>query len=719
MYSKTMRFALLLLLSVAVRADVYDDTNTTNTTNTTTTTPAPDAPNTTTTPAPTNTTTTPAPDTPNSTAPVPESTTPGSTTPPSKTEELVKVGAGILAATWIPFTIVAVLAFVVSFSYVRYYQHKRNRECGSTTIAIFAIALSLMTLALLPVDIYLVSSQQLQSNGQYNLAGNGWNQPTHDAITSLVQDAYWAMYALLMLFAFVLIPLAYFFYEEKDEEAGTTTCQRILGALKYTIAFIVFMAILLCIGAFATNGNVAPCNVSFSEDFAKCSGAFAEQSLVASQGANAIGFTLGTLCVIGFLCFSTYTATGMVTLPIKLIRSRGKSTKDDKENARAELETTKEQRESIHSKYKNRTRKTMSSRDRNQLLKMKDREQTVERALKRVDDDESGVFTKISACCRPFGFLFGILFFLLSLFLAISLVMTTADKLIKLTTSTTLDWKRGYSHASASAFYPVDKGLTLAVSVFPVDYIVVTMITYYFVICTMSGVKSLGIRFCHKLLFKIRPRRTVPQGILFFAFILMFSMIAMNVVMMTIAPQYVKFGNQMYPKNATNGTSFVISPLSLDTCTEQMCMQACVDAVPTMTTLKVDDKGYVAFGYYLDHDLNTWSEYCNSDAGLEMIRELLPDVNGTITCFETVEPCLKTRMSALLQSFFFNFWFFGAIYYWFNWVFILFFFFSLIYYTCKNRKNIVQAMINDVQEDFDDSDDDMAPFKWSTDYSKA
>ena len=41
------------------------------------------------------------------------------------------------------------------------------------------------------------------------------------------------MYALLMLFAFLLLPLAYFFYEEKDEEAGTSCGKRLFGAMKY------------------------------------------------------------------------------------------------------------------------------------------------------------------------------------------------------------------------------------------------------------------------------------------------------------------------------------------------------------------------------------------------------------------------------------------------------------------------------------------------------
>ena len=87
-----------------------------------------------------------------------------------------------------------------------------------------------------------------------------------------------------------------------------------------------------------------------------------------------------------------------------------------------------------------------------------------------------------------------------------------------------LNFQTGYTKVKSAAFYPVDKMLTLAVGVFPVDYILISFIVYFFVICTMAGVKSLGVRFCHLRLYKIRPRRTVPQGILFFAFILMFTM---------------------------------------------------------------------------------------------------------------------------------------------------------------------------------------------------
>lgn len=87
------------------------------------------------------------------------------------------------------------------------------------------------------------------------------------------------------------------------------------------------------------------------------------------------------------------------------------------------------------------------------------------------------------------------------------------------------------------------------------------------------------------------------------------------------------------------------------------------------------------------------------------------DLSKPLRCETNEIPCLQTRVAALLHSFFYNFWFFGAIYYWAEWLACLVYFIALIYFTCKRRKSIVQAMINDVQSDFDDSDDDMTPFK--------
>lgn len=38
----------------------------------------------------------------------------------------------------------------------------------------------------------------------------------------------------------------------------------------------------------------------------------------------------------------------------------------------------------------------------------------------------------------------------------------------------------------------------------------------------------------------------MPQALLFFVFILMYVVLAVNVVLMSLAPQYVMYGNQKY-----------------------------------------------------------------------------------------------------------------------------------------------------------------------------
>jgi len=63
-----------------------------------------------------------------------------------------------------------------------------------------------------------------------------WALDNGAGIQTTVQDAYFAMYALNVAFIFIFIPMSYFYYEEKDEENGTTTCGRIWAGVKCALA---------------------------------------------------------------------------------------------------------------------------------------------------------------------------------------------------------------------------------------------------------------------------------------------------------------------------------------------------------------------------------------------------------------------------------------------------------------------------------------------------
>ena len=46
-------------------------------------------------------------------------------------------------------------------------------------------------------------------------------------------------------------------------------------------------------------------------------------------------------------------------------------------------------------------------------------------------------------------------------------------------------------------------------------------------------------------MYKIRPRRTRPQGILLLCMILMFIILAINIIVYQLTPQYSMYGSQM------------------------------------------------------------------------------------------------------------------------------------------------------------------------------
>ena len=60
------------------------------------------------------------------------------------------------------------LILFFSFFYIRYFQSKYDSEMHSTITSILGLALALLTVALVPIDIFLVSYMK-QSNGTFKV----------------------------------------------------------------------------------------------------------------------------------------------------------------------------------------------------------------------------------------------------------------------------------------------------------------------------------------------------------------------------------------------------------------------------------------------------------------------------------------------------------------------------------------------------------------------
>merc|ERR1719379_495726 len=187
----------------------------------------------------------------------------------------------------------------------------------------------------------------------------------------------------------------------------------------YTLGLLVIMAIVIMIGALAISTGGDSCDVSVNatnwRQWSECRATYAEKALTSSSGANAISFTVGLLTVVGVLYFIFYTAVGMVAMPLNMIRSRT-SSKDDRFEVDQRVRINEEKASNIRSKYSGRKKGRMSRRERRLLDEVDHENDVLSRASRRADRIQSGCLARVGAVLRPFEFVFGILFLLLSLF---------------------------------------------------------------------------------------------------------------------------------------------------------------------------------------------------------------------------------------------------------------------------------------------------------------
>ncbi|RUS76711.1 hypothetical protein EGW08_015538 [Elysia chlorotica] len=162
------------------------------------------------------------------------------------------VSGAVIAAGWIPFIVVLVLIFLFSGFYVRYFMHKYDSEIVITVSAIIALSVTLITSALVPVDIFLVSYMK-DHDGSFK----DWaqNKTVRDDLEHTVLVTYYVFYGIIAFFLFLLLPFMYFFYEEKDENS---TCKaRCYASLKYCVVCVIIAVVFLLIGALVP-GRTSP-----------------------------------------------------------------------------------------------------------------------------------------------------------------------------------------------------------------------------------------------------------------------------------------------------------------------------------------------------------------------------------------------------------------------------------------------------------------------------
>ncbi|XP_045543084.1 lysosomal cobalamin transport escort protein LMBD1 isoform X5 [Salmo salar] len=399
------------------------------------------------------------------------------------------------ALGWSIFALVFLVILSFSWVYIRKYQSRQESEVISTITAICALAIALITSALLPVDIFLVSYMK-HPNGTYKEWAE--HNETRGQIEDTVLYAYYSLYSILLFCVFLWIPFVYFYYEEKDDD-NINKCSQVKNALKYTIGFIIVCAALLLIGAFVP--LEAPPNQNGTQ-WEKMQYLFEE--LGNNHGVPALSFSISSLTLIGMLAVITYTAYGMSVLPLNLIKGTRSVVYERLENTE-DIEEVENQMEKIKAKCED--GRPLSSRDRRNLQEFEDKLQVLQRRGRHLEIAESHCCTKVGSALRP-------------------------------------------------------------LKVFPLDYVLITVITMYFVFTSMAGIRNMGIWFFWIRLYKIRPKRTRPQALLFLCMILLLIVLHTSFMIYSLAPQYVMYGSQNYllqsPMPPGNNTTWTTKTCDAD-----------------------------------------------------------------------------------------------------------------------------------------------------------
>ncbi|CAF4891050.1 unnamed protein product [Rotaria sp. Silwood1] len=457
--------------------------------------------------------------------------------------------------SWLPFAIVGLFIIFFSIIFILRYQQKQNRDYLITLVCSTSLIIALLTSSLLPTDVILVSFMKYP-NGTFK----EWttNQTTRDHIQKYVEIGYYVLYGLIILMAFLINPFLFFYYEEKEEQIETS--KRIRSAIKWTIGFLIFLIILIILGIFVPQLATLPSDNSTSEwDHVK----YLIDHFDSSRVEDSISFAIFTLSIIGFILLTIYTGYGSIACPISLIRG--------KRSARLQQATIEEQRIEIQNQI--RILKTRYPRHvpmpANEKRKLAELEQQ-DAALCR--NEESIIIVRQSFCfkCRyiyrPIQIILGGFLCFLAILIFISLLLSNINKCINF-----VNFKQIFAQGNQTLPNPIDLVFIWTGKFYPISYIFLSGLMVYIILTSLYGLQQIGIWYFCIRMYRFSRGRTKPQAILMLCSLLMFIVVAINVFVYLLIPQYAIYGDQHYSSINNNGT-IIVEPCTQFVTTDQCQM---------------------------------------------------------------------------------------------------------------------------------------------------
>ncbi|KAK4499058.1 hypothetical protein PRZ48_009570 [Zasmidium cellare] len=444
---------------------------------------------------------------------------------------------------WVAYAVCLGILFFISAIFVFVYQKPGERTIGVTIICWLTVLALLATVLLMPVDVALVSSTTNRRLGRKK----DWATPDKvDDTLYTLKVVYYTLYSLDAVLCLLVVPFAYFYYEEYDEvateEGQQTVLGRLWGAFKWTIAFILLCVVLFLVGFFVPVAKKARDEHKDLDYF--------KDLLTENHGERALTFAIGVLILVGTIIYCLYTGPGLALLPVSLIKSAPSvSAPQLAESTSSQLAQNQERQRQLEGRSAGRDG-GLDPRDRRELEALVREERTLRRR-ERLAAENAGegrnffvrAWLKLEAIFRPLKLIFGWLLLIISLIIFASMIITMVDKIKNSVCKTSC----GYLLGKAKIFQPVNALLIYTARVFPIDYIIFLLLTLLFFCASVVGLGSIGIRFLWVTLFRIRKGHTTPNAMLMATVLLTLTVFALNYSLaMIVAPTYATFGPQTF-----------------------------------------------------------------------------------------------------------------------------------------------------------------------------
>jgi len=121
-----------------------------------------------------------------------------------------------------------------------------------------------------------------------------------------------------------------------------------------------------------------------------------------------------------------------------------------------------------------------------------------------------------------------------------------------------VDFKQIFAQGNQTLPNPIDIVLTCTGKFYPISYIFLSGLLIYIILTSLYGLQQIGIWYFWIRMYRFSRGRTKPQAILMLCSLLMFIVVAINVFVYLLIPQYAIYGDQHY-RSINNGTVIVQS----------------------------------------------------------------------------------------------------------------------------------------------------------------